>query len=145
MDETNKDENIAVDARIRQMERMQSDRFICEMVGIKLTAAGEGTATAELLLTPMHLNGVGICQGGVLFSIADYALAAAFNYTADSVVSQDVSICYCRSAKSGKIIAKATETVRTHSTTLGDVVVMDEVGNVLAHARGRGYILRKRL
>ena len=132
------------DVRRRQLERMQADRFICDMVGIKLTEAGEGTATAELTLTPMHLNGVGICQGGVLFSIADYALAAAFNYTDESVVSQDVSVCYCKSVKSGKIIARAKETLRTRSTTLGDAVVTDENGVILAHVRGRGFILKPR-
>ena len=121
-------QNDASESRQRQMERMQKDRFICDVVGIKLTDAGEGLATAELTLTPMHLNGVGICQGGVLFSIADYALAAAFNYTEDSVLSLDVSISYSRSAKTGKIIARAHETSRTRSTALGDVVVTDEIG-----------------
>ena len=138
------DQNDKGDSRDSQMKRMQGDRFICELVGIQLTDAGKGTATAELVLTPMHLNGVGICQGGVLFSLADYALAAAFNYTEDSVLSLDVSISYCKSVKSGKIIANARETARTRATALGDVVVTDEAGTVLAYARGRGFVLTAR-
>ena len=31
---------------------VKGDRFICELVGIQLTDAGKGTATAELVLTP---------------------------------------------------------------------------------------------
>ncbi|MGI6401070.1 MAG: PaaI family thioesterase [Thermoguttaceae bacterium] len=142
MDEETDGSGFQADERRRQMERMSADRFICDLIGIRLTEVGKGKATAELTLAPTHLNGLGICQGGVLFSIADYALAAAFNYAKEPVVSQDVSISYCKSTKSGKIIAKATETVRTRSTTLGDVVVTNEKGVVLAHVRGRGYILR---
>ncbi len=138
------DQNDRGDFHHPQLKRMQDDRFICDLVGIKLTSAGNGTATAELVLTPMHLNGVGICQGGVLFSLADYALAAAFNYTEDSVLSLDVSISYCKSVKSGRIIASARETARTRSTALGDVVVTDENGAVLAFARGRGFVLKPR-
>ena len=138
------DQNDRVESRRRQMEIMRKDRFICDVVGISLVNAGDGTATAELTLTPMHLNGVGICQGGVLFSIADYALAAAFNYMDDPVLSLDVSINYCRSTKSGKIIANARETARTRSTTLGEAVVTDERGTVLAYVHGRGYILKDR-
>ena len=137
-------QNGADESCYSQLKRMQGDRFICDLVGIKLTSAGEGMATAELTLTPMHLNGVGICQGGVLFSLADYALAAAFNYTEDSVLSLDVSISYCKSVKSGKIFANARETARTRSTALGDVVVTDEAGTVLAFAHGRGFVLKVR-
>ena len=138
------DQNLDADKRRRQMERMQRDCFICDVVGVKLTDVGDGVATAELVLTPKHLNGVGICQGGVLFSIADYALAAAFNYTDESVLSLDVSISYCKSVKSGRITATARETARTRSTALGDVVVADEQGTVLAYAHGRGYVLKAR-
>ncbi len=145
MSEQSLDYESLPEAQRRQLDRMRADKFICELIGIKLVEVGEGSATAELTLTPMHLNGVGICQGGVLFSIADYALAAAFNYTEDSVVSQDVSISYCKAAKAGtRIIATAKETVRTRSTTLGDVVVTDETGKTLACLRGRGYVLKAR-
>ena len=133
------------EAQKRQLERMRADRFICDLIGVRLTEVGEGRAVAALTLTDLHMNGVGICQGGVLFSIADYALAAAFNYTEESVVSMDVSISYCKSAKVGmKITAEATETVRTRSTTVGEVTVKDEQGRILCLARGRGYVLQPR-
>ena len=133
------------EAQRKQLERMTADKFICDLIGIRLTSVGNGSATAELAVTPMHLNGVDICQGGALFSLADYALAAAFNYTDESVVSLDVSISYCKPAKSGtRLVAEAKETVRTRSTTVGEVVVKDQDGRIICLARGRGFVIQTR-
>lgn len=126
----------------RQLDLMLADKFICNVVGVKLTEVGVGSAKAELELRPEHMNGLGICQGGVLFSLADYAMAAASNYSEESVVSLDVSISYCKSVSSGRLVAEARETDRTRSTTIGDVVVKDDQGRVICIGRSRGYVLR---
>ena len=137
------DEHLS-ESQLRQMERMTSDTFICDVVGVRLTQFDAGRVTVELTLTDRHLNGVGICQGGVILSIADYALAVASNYTEDPVVSVEISASFCRSVSTGKIIAKAKELVRTRSTSVGEVSVSDEDGNILALVRGRGYVLKSR-
>ncbi|MDO5308104.1 MAG: PaaI family thioesterase [Planctomycetia bacterium] len=130
------------EAQRRQMETMLADKFICNLLGIKLTSVGEGTATAELEVKDIHMNGVGICQGGVLFSLADYTLAAAFNHSVEPVVALEVSISYVKSVKGGKVIAEARELCRTRTTTAGEVTVRDEQGRILCLAKGRGYILQ---
>lgn len=132
------------ESQLRQLERMTSDTFICDVVGVKLTDYDVGRATAELTLTDRHLNGVGICQGGVILSIADYALAVASNYMEEPVVSVEISASFCRSVSAGKIIAKAKEIVRTRSASVGEVLVSDEDGNIIALVRGRGYVLKSR-
>ena len=132
------------ESQLRQLERMTSDMFICDVVGVKLTDFDVGRATAELTLTDRHLNGVGICQGGVILSIADYALAVASNYMEEPVVSVEISASFCRSVSAGKIIAKAKEIVRTRSASVGEVLVSDEDGNIIALVRGRGYVLKSR-
>ncbi len=137
------DEHLS-ETQLRQLERMKSDTFICDVVGVRLTNLYAGKATAELALTERHLNGVGICQGGVILSIADYALAAACNYTEEPVVSVEISASFCRSISTGKIIAKAKEIVRTRSASVGEVLVSDEDGNILALVRGRGCVLKSR-
>ncbi len=130
------------ETRRLQMERMLADKFICGLVGIKLIEAGDGRACAELELREDHMNGLGICQGGVLFSLSDYALAAAFNYKSEPVASLNVSIEFCKAVSSGVLRAEAVETFRSRTTTLGDVVVKNEKDEVICHARGRGYIFR---
>ncbi len=125
----------------KQLERMLADRFICQTVGVKLVEAGVGRAVAELTIGPEHMNGLGVCQGGVLFSLADYAWAAATNYD-EAVVSLDAFVSFCKSSTSGKLIAEARETSRSRSTTVGDVEVRDEEGRTICLVRARGYILR---
>ena len=128
----------------KQRERMAADQFICGVLGAELVEAGVGTARAELTVRPEHMNGVGVCQGGVLFSLADFAFAAACNYAEEPVIGLEVSISYCKTVKTGKIVAEAKEVSRTRSTALAEVRVTDEAGNLLCVARGRGYVLQKR-
>lgn len=128
----------------KQRERMLADKFICNLLGVELIEAGVGTARAELTLRPEHMNGVGVCQGGVLFSIADFAFAAACNYAEEPVLGIEVSISYCKSVKTGKIIAEAKEIARSRSTAVAEMRVTDEAGTLLCVARGRGYVLQAR-
>lgn len=128
----------------KQRERMLADKFICNLLGVELVEVGVGTARAELTLRPEHMNGVGVCQGGVLFSIADFAFAAACNYAEEPVIGIEVSISYCKTVKTGKIVAEATEISRTRTTALAEVRVTDEAGTLLCVARGRGYVLQAR-
>ena len=128
----------------RQRERMLADKFVCGVLGVELVEAGVGTARAELTVRPEHMNGVGVCQGGVLFSLADFAFAAACNYAEEPVIGIEVSISYCKTVKSGKIVAEAKEISRTRSLALAEVRVTDEAGTLLCVARGRGYVLQAR-
>lgn len=128
----------------KQRERMLADKFVCGVLGVELIEAGVGTARAELTVRPEHMNGVGVCQGGVLFSLADFAFAAACNYAEEPVIGIEVSISYCKTVKTGKIVAEAKEVARTRSTTVAEVRVTDETGTLLCVARGRGYVLQPR-
>ncbi|MDO5565241.1 MAG: PaaI family thioesterase [Planctomycetia bacterium] len=125
----------------RHMDRMTSDRFVCDLIGIRLTDAGQGYAKAELELKPIHLNGVGIVQGGLLFTIADYVFAAACNYSEEEVVGIETTTSFIKSVRSGKIFAEGQEVSRTKSFTCCEVRVSDEKGRLLALFRGRGFIL----
>ena len=118
-----------------------NDKFICDLVGIKLDKTARGFARASLVLRENHLNGVGIVQGGVLFSIADYAFAAASNYD-ENVVGVETSISFIRSVKSGTIYAEAEEVSRSRSFSVCRVRVFDENENLLAIMNCRGYVLR---
>jgi len=126
-----------------QIERMKKDRFICGLVGITLDEAGAGYARASLVLRENHLNGVGIVQGGVLFSIADYAFAAAANWD-EPVVGIETHMTFINAAKTGTIYAEAKETARTGKFSVCEVKVTDEGGKLLAIFTARGYILKNK-
>ena len=57
---------------------VENDLF-AQHVGIELIEVAPGTAKARLKVCRHHLNGVGLTQGGVVFTLADLAFAAASN------------------------------------------------------------------
>lgn len=122
---------------------MKKDRFICGLIGIKLDEAREGFARSSLVLRDDHLNGVGIVQGGVLYSIADYTFAAAANWN-EPIVGIETNISFLKAAKNGTIFAEAREISRTGSFSVCEVNVTDDAGNLLAFFTGRGFILKPR-
>ena len=56
----------------------KNDRFATN-AGVELIEIKEGYSKARLVITAEHLNAGGRTQGGVLFTLADLALAAAAN------------------------------------------------------------------
>ena len=59
-------------------EFLQNDRFAVN-AGVELLKTRSGYAKARMMITPEHLNGGGVCQGGAIFTLADLAFAAATN------------------------------------------------------------------
>ena len=49
------------------------------MAGVELIAVEQGYAKARMVIASDHLNAVGVCQGGALFTLADLAFAAVAN------------------------------------------------------------------
>jgi len=135
---------LSYDSASPQVKRMLDDRFVCELLGIELLEAEPKKARARLRLTERHLNGVGIVQGGVLFTLADYTFAAACNYTENPIVGIETSMSFLRSSKSGVIYAEATEVSRSRALCCAEVNVTDESGNLLARFTGRGYVFSPR-
>ena len=60
------------------LEFFKKDRFAAN-AGAELLEIKEGYGRARMLITPEHLNGGGVCQGGAIFTLADLAFAAAVN------------------------------------------------------------------
>ena len=69
--------------------------------GMSVTETTETTATAEMTVERRHLNGVGVCQGGALSTLADLAMAAVTNQRGKSV-STDANIRFLTPAKEGE-------------------------------------------
>ncbi|MHC5173758.1 MAG: PaaI family thioesterase, partial [Planctomycetota bacterium] len=59
-------------------ELLSKDAF-AEHNGIELVEIGPGMARAVMTVGNEHFNGVGIVHGAAIFSLADFAFAAASN------------------------------------------------------------------
>ncbi|MDR0713202.1 MAG: PaaI family thioesterase [Bacteroidales bacterium] len=107
--------------------------------GITLVHAGKGQATAKMEIQPHHLNGVGIVQGGALFTLADMALATASNAYDVVAVGLTSSITYFKAESSGILFAKATELSLRRTVATYQVKVTNEQDELIAVFQGTVY------
>jgi acyl-CoA thioesterase len=117
------------------------DRFAAEN-GIELLEVGPGSARARLQVAPRHLNGVEIVQGGAVFTLADFAFAAASNSHGRVAVAIDVSISFLKAVSSGVLHAEAREEHVNERLSTVLVRVTDQDGDLVALFKGTAY--RKR-
>ena len=129
-----------MEQRIKKLEQLLlNDRFASNN-NIHLVSIGKGEATAEMLVTEKHLNGVNITQGGALFTLADFAFAAASNSHGRIAVAANATINFFKGVSSGKLTAKAKEhsSGKTLATYLVDIT--DEKGNKIALLNGTAFL-----
>ena len=117
----------------------QNDRFAANS-GCILKEVREGFASAELLVTPEHLNAGGVCQGGVFFTLADIALAAVMNSRGGLTFGIECNTMFLHSAKVGDTLtAEATEVYNHHKIPYVDVRITNQRGELCCVVTGLAY------
>ncbi len=116
----------------------KKDKF-CEFIGIELIEVEEGRAKAKLEIKPHHLNGVGIVQGGAIFTLADFAFAAASNSHGTVAVSINANISNMTAVSTGTLYAEAREISKNHKIGTYTVDVTNEKGQLIAIFQGMVY------
>lgn len=124
--------------------RLNGDAFAVETVGIEIVDVQPGRAITRLRVEEKHLNSLGITQGGVLFTLADFALAVVSNTLPETpAIGIEGSISYLHSSKAGAVLtAEAKEIARSRALSTVEVSITDEQGKLLARFHGRAYIPR---
>ena len=125
-------------------ERLNNDDKFAKSIGAQLTEVREGYACAELIVEDRHLNGVGVCQGGVMYTLADLAFAAVAN--SHGILSLGISntITFIKSAQLGETIkAECTEQVNHHRLPYCDIKITNQQGDTLAIMTGLAYRMKK--
>jgi acyl-CoA thioesterase len=120
-------------------ELFKKDRFAVEN-GMELIKVEPGYAETRMIIEPRHMNGYGTVQGGAMFTLADYAFAAAANSKGFVTVSYDSSISFFKPPKGRFITAKATEVSAGRRLCTYSVDVFDEDNKLVARLTGNGYI-----
>lgn len=110
----------------------KNDVFARE-AGVKLTEISKGHSKAELHLGTQHLNAGGRTQGGVLFTLADLALAAAANSHGKLSFSLTGHITFLRGSGAGDTLyAEARERYTGKSTGCYQVDITNQHGELIA-------------
>jgi acyl-CoA thioesterase len=113
--------------------------------GIELMEISEGYAMARMNITSDHLNGVGTVQGGAIFTLADFAFAAASNSHGTVAVAINVNISFVKAVNKGTLFAQAKETSINPKLATYDVRITDGTGGLIAIFDGMVYRKEKKL
>ena len=116
----------------------KNDRF-AERSNIELLSVSPGQARAKMTLHTHHLNGYGTVQGGAIFTLADFAFAAASNSHGTVAVAINVSITFMKAVQTGSLWAEAREVSRNFKLSSYTVEVKDDQGELIALFQGLAY------
>ncbi|OHE23057.1 MAG: hypothetical protein A2Z43_08160 [Syntrophobacterales bacterium RBG_19FT_COMBO_59_10] len=113
--------------------------LFAEFVGIELLDAGDGRATAKLQLKDHHRNGIGLVQGGAIFTLADLAFAAAVHSRGRIAVAIHCSVSYLKAVQGDFLLAEAQEVSCGPKIALYTVRVTDSTEEVVSLFEGMAY------
>lgn len=122
----------------------KNDKF-AEHNGIELVEVSEGSAKAKMEINENHLNGIGIVQGGAIFTLADFTFGAAANSYGSVAVAINVNISYMKSSKSGTLFAEAREISKNPKLGTYTIDVTDDNGEIIAIFQGMAYRKRDKI
>ncbi|MBN1977847.1 MAG: hydroxyphenylacetyl-CoA thioesterase PaaI [Anaerolineae bacterium] len=121
------------------LQRIEQDPF-ARFLGIELLELCEGYSKTTLVVKDHMLNFHGLPHGGVIFSLADAAFAAACNSYGQVAVALHVDISFLDAVEVGtRLVAEAAEEHLGGRTGLYRLAVTREDGALVALAHGTAY------
>ena len=117
---------------------VEKDAF-ARYLGIEMAEARPGYARVSMDLEEHHLNGVGIAHGGVIFTLADLAFAAAANSHGVLALAVSASISFVKPGRGGRLFAEARELSRGRKLAAYAVDVTNGAGDLIAVFQGTVY------
>ena len=131
--------SLAVACANEMFERDQASR----RMGMRLLAAGPGSAQVGMSVREDMIQGHGTCHGGYLFALADSAFAFACNSYNEATVAIGCSIDYVAPARLGDTLtAQAIEQSRSGRTGNYDVRIENQHRQLIALVHGKSYKVR---
>jgi acyl-CoA thioesterase len=123
----------------------QADRF-CACNDIRIASAGGGKSVVEMAISERLFNAGGVVHGGAIFTLADFAFAAAANADLaedQRIVMMSSSITVVRPGTGSKLRAEGTTLSRGSRTGLFEVRVFDDQERLVAVVTTNGFMTRK--
>ncbi len=121
-------------------EFFRGDRYATES-GMMIDKLEEGSSVCSFEINEHHRNAEGGLMGGAIFTLIDFAFAAAAATVHRPTVAMQVSVSYLNAAK-GKRLSAAAECLKDGRTScVYNVSVKDETGRNIAQAVMTGFKL----
>ena len=122
----------------RVFEAMEANDRVFNGLGMREVEIEPGRAVLEMAVREDMLNGHDICHGGVIFSLADTAVAIAANSYNQSAIAAAADMNFLETAREGEVLRAETEQRSLRKrTALYDVTVTGSDGRSIALFRCR--------
>ena len=128
----------------KMVEFMKADRYAV-FTGIEIDQIEKGSAVCSLRITDKHLNAGDAVQGGVIFTLADFAFAVAANSGGNLTVSLNNNISYLQATKGDTLFATAKLISSSKRICNYEVEVIDNLKVSIAKMTVTGYIKSEKL
>jgi acyl-CoA thioesterase len=124
----------------RVVNGMVAKDAFSEWLGIGVLEIAPARSTVQMRVRPEMVNGFGVAHGGIVYSLADSALAFAANTHGRVTVAIENSISYPQKVAVGDVItATAEEESATKNLGFYRVVVRNQRETIVATFRGTVY------
>ena len=122
------------------VKRIFEDDGYVKLSGMEIVEVSNEQAVVRADIGKEHCNAKGSVQGGMLYTLADFAFAVLANYLHPMTVTQCGHINYVRAAVTKSITAVAKETVRAGHNTISEVVIYDDKNEVCCICNFNGFV-----
>lgn len=107
--------------------------------GITLLEVEKGWARACMPIRDFHFNGAKTVHGGAIFTLADFAFAAASNSHGNLAMGINTSTSFVKAATEGTLYATAEEVALSKKLATYQVRVTDQNDELIALFQGTVY------
>lgn len=122
---------------VASADAMWANDAASQALGMEIVAVGAGHATLRMPVRADMVNGVGVCHGGFIFTLADSAFAFACNSYNQMTVAQHCAVTFhAAGQQDDRLVATAKEVTRQGRSGLYDIEVRREDGQLIATFRG---------
>lgn len=111
-------------------------------LGIEIDHAEVGLAVVSMTVEERMTNGLGVCHGGLLFTLADTAMAHGSNAGDERTLSTSASIEWVAAARAGDRLTATSQAVAQRGrNTVHDITIVNDAGEIIALVRGQTLTL----
>lgn len=109
-------------------------------MGIEIIEVKEGFCNIRCRIREDMINGFGVTHGGIIYSLADTALAFSAATGGRVALALDNSISYTKKAQLGDTLTACSEVLNTTNRTgLFDIKVINQASDIIAVMKGTVY------
>lgn len=129
-----------------QAQKLLSQDAFSQWMGVEILEAKENYCLVSMPIKSDMINGLKTVHGGVIFALADSALAFSSNTKGDAAVALNCYINFMKAVRLGDVLtAESILLNETRKTGVYEISVKNQDNDLMASFRGTVYKIGKKL